>query len=432
MLKYLDEEGLKEYSKEVKSYVDSKSNSNNHTHSLAQVTGAASSADVNALKNRVSSLEAASGSGNIDLSGYVTETELTAKNYADKNYVQTYVNGAISGGGNVDLTGYATEQYVDNAIAQVPTYAAGTGISITADNKISVDAAESVSTSSTKPVTSKAVANALSNKQDKLTAGTGISISGNTISATGSGTGASSLETTDQSGLSINDNVISLKVGGVVRGDVAQTSSTDFNHNDTAYKAWQEQSRQNIGAISESDLFEYLNCKEDDVYISGDAQKRAAVRKKIMAVSYDSAEVYSLTDDEKLNARRNIGAGTSDLTSNDVMDIVRPEFGNYVSKSELPKYAEKGTFNTLRCSITLKDGEETAGFNLGILASCCVATLSGISESDDFSFTQDRTVLTRDNFQKVHVTVINTTNTFIQIHSTAEARHYQVDVIYVP
>lgn len=38
-----------------------------------------------------------------------------------------------------DLTGYATERYVDNAIGQVPTYSAGTGISISASGEISLN-----------------------------------------------------------------------------------------------------------------------------------------------------------------------------------------------------------------------------------------------------------------------------------------------------
>jgi hypothetical protein len=46
---------------------------------------------------------------NIDLSGYVTGTELEAEDYASKSYVSTAV-------GNIDLSAYATTTYVDNNV----------------------------------------------------------------------------------------------------------------------------------------------------------------------------------------------------------------------------------------------------------------------------------------------------------------------------
>lgn len=53
------------------------------------------------------------------------------------------------------------------------------------DTKYTIDS--TLSSTSTNPIQNKAVYNALAGKQDKLTAGTGISISGNTISCTVSG-----------------------------------------------------------------------------------------------------------------------------------------------------------------------------------------------------------------------------------------------------
>ncbi len=47
---------------------------------------------------------------NIDLSGYVTGTELEAADYASKSYVSTAV-------GNIDLSAYATTTYVDNNVS---------------------------------------------------------------------------------------------------------------------------------------------------------------------------------------------------------------------------------------------------------------------------------------------------------------------------
>lgn len=53
------------------------------------------------------------------------------------------------------------------------------------DTKYTIDS--TLSSTSTNPIQNKVVYNALAGKQDKLTAGTGISISGNTISCTVSG-----------------------------------------------------------------------------------------------------------------------------------------------------------------------------------------------------------------------------------------------------
>lgn len=60
-----------------------------------------------------------------------------------------------------DLTGYATQTYVDNAVGQVPTYSAGTGISISASGEISCSVVDTNTT---------------------YTAGNGISINNGVIS----------------------------------------------------------------------------------------------------------------------------------------------------------------------------------------------------------------------------------------------------------
>ena len=57
---------------------------------------------------------------------------------------------------------------------------AGTLTISATDTKYTIDS--TLSGSSTNPIQNKVVYNALAGKQDKLTAGTGISISGNTIS----------------------------------------------------------------------------------------------------------------------------------------------------------------------------------------------------------------------------------------------------------
>ena len=91
---------------------------------------------------------------------------------------------------------------------------AGTGISISGNTisctvsggsgggSITVDS--TMSSTSTNPVQNKVVYTALQNKQDKLTAGTGISISGNTISCTVSGGGGTVTVDSALSGTSTN------------------------------------------------------------------------------------------------------------------------------------------------------------------------------------------------------------------------------------
>mgnify|MGYP003473609882 FL=1 len=60
------------------------------------------------------------------------------------------------------------------------------------DTKYTIDS--TLSGSSTNPIQNKVVYNALAGKQDKLIAGTGISISGNTISCTVSGGGTVTID----------------------------------------------------------------------------------------------------------------------------------------------------------------------------------------------------------------------------------------------
>ena len=138
------------------------------------------------------------------------------------------------------------------------------------DTKYTIDS--TLSGSSTNPIQNKVVYNALAGKQDKLTAGTGISISGNTISCTvsgGSGGGSITVDSTMSStstnpvqnkviysalqgkqntltagtGISISGNTISCTVsggGGAVTVDSA-LSGTSTNHvqNKVIYTALQ-------------------------------------------------------------------------------------------------------------------------------------------------------------------------------------------------
>lgn len=139
------------------------------------------------------------------------------------------------------------------------------------DTKYTIDS--TLSGSSTNPIQNKAVYNALAGKQDKLTAGTGISISGNTISCTvsgGSGGGSITVDSTLSStstnpvqnkvvytalagkqdkltagtGISINGNTISCTVsgggGGTVTVDSALSgTSTNPVQNKVIYTALQ-------------------------------------------------------------------------------------------------------------------------------------------------------------------------------------------------
>jgi len=147
---------------------------------------------------------------------------------------------------------------------------AGTLTISATDTKYTIDS--TLSGSSTNPVQNKVVYNALAGKQDKLTAGTGISISGNTISCTvsgGSGGGSITVDSTMSStstnpvqnkviysalqgkqntltagtGISINGNTISCTVsggGGTVTVDSSLSStSTNPVQNKVIYTALQ-------------------------------------------------------------------------------------------------------------------------------------------------------------------------------------------------
>ena len=138
------------------------------------------------------------------------------------------------------------------------------------DTKYTIDS--TLSSTSTNPIQNKVVYNALAGKQDKLTAGTGISISGNTISCTvsgGSGGGSITVDSTMSStstnpvqnkviysalqgkqntltagtGISINGNTISCTVsggGGTVTIDSALSgTSTNPVQNKVIYTALQ-------------------------------------------------------------------------------------------------------------------------------------------------------------------------------------------------
>ena len=139
------------------------------------------------------------------------------------------------------------------------------------DTKYTIDS--TLSSTSTNPIQNKVVYNALAGKQDKLIAGTGISISGNTISCTvsgGSGGGSITVDSTLSStstnpvqnkvvytalagkqdkltagtGISINGNTISCTVsgggGGTVTVDSALSgTSTNPVQNKVIYTALQ-------------------------------------------------------------------------------------------------------------------------------------------------------------------------------------------------
>ena len=78
------------------------------------------------------------------------------------------------------------------------------------DTKYTIDS--TLSGSSTNPIQNKAVYYALAGKQDKLTAGTGISISGNTISCTVSGGSGGGSVTVDSTMSSTSTNPVQNKV----------------------------------------------------------------------------------------------------------------------------------------------------------------------------------------------------------------------------
>ena len=139
------------------------------------------------------------------------------------------------------------------------------------DTKYTIDS--TLSSTSTNPIQNKVVYNALAGKQDKLIAGTGISINGNTISCTvsgGSGGGSITVDSTLSStstnpvqnkvvytalagkqdkltagtGISINGNTISCTVsgggGGTVTVDSALSgTSTNPVQNKVIYTALQ-------------------------------------------------------------------------------------------------------------------------------------------------------------------------------------------------
>ena len=78
------------------------------------------------------------------------------------------------------------------------------------DTKYTIDS--TLSSTSTNPIQNKVVYNALAGKQDKLTAGTGISISGNTISCTVSGGSGGGSVTVDSTMSSTSTNPVQNKV----------------------------------------------------------------------------------------------------------------------------------------------------------------------------------------------------------------------------
>ena len=87
---------------------------------------------------------------------------------------------------------------------------AGTLTISATDTKYTIDS--TLSGSSTNPIQNKVVYNALAGKQDKLIAGTGISISGNTISCTVSGGSGGGSITVDSALSGTSTNPVQNKV----------------------------------------------------------------------------------------------------------------------------------------------------------------------------------------------------------------------------
>ena len=87
---------------------------------------------------------------------------------------------------------------------------AGTLTISATDTKYTIDS--TLSSTSTNPIQNKVVYTALAGKQDKLTAGTGISISGNTISCTVSGGSGGGSITVDSTMSSTSTNPVQNKV----------------------------------------------------------------------------------------------------------------------------------------------------------------------------------------------------------------------------
>lgn len=120
------------------------------------------------------------------LSGYATEQWVEDKHY-------------ITG---VDLSDYATEQWVQN--------------------QGYLTEHQSLSAYSTTKEVANMINQSVSGKQDSLSAGTGIDITNNVISATGGGTSYSA-----SSGINITNNEISTKIGGGLR--YAQDGTLEVN-----------------------------------------------------------------------------------------------------------------------------------------------------------------------------------------------------------
>ena len=137
----------------------------------AQISDSASSPDAVAVNPIQGKLTAGS---NITISGNtISATDTTYTHFAgataSADGVQGLVPGPLAGDQDKFLKGDGTWAAVQSG----GTYTAGNGISIDANNEISVD------------TTVVATQNDLAGKQDALTAGTNISISSNTISVTG-------------------------------------------------------------------------------------------------------------------------------------------------------------------------------------------------------------------------------------------------------
>lgn len=111
--------------------------------------------------------------------GYITEDAISGK--ADTSAVTESINAAVSG--KLDTSTFET-------------YSGDVETALSAKLDASAYTPTDLSEYWTSAQTESAITNAVSGKQDTLSAGTGISISGNVISATGGGGGANAIEVT--------------------------------------------------------------------------------------------------------------------------------------------------------------------------------------------------------------------------------------------
>lgn len=140
--------------------------------------------------------------------------------------------------------GFLNKLTIDGNASNVKNYTAGAGINISENGVISATGGggavdDSLSTMSTNPVQNKVVTNAINGKQEKLVAGTGITITGNVISASGGGgtvTVDPALSTTSTN--PVENRAITTEINGI-KTNVA-TAQNDINDLDTRVQALED------------------------------------------------------------------------------------------------------------------------------------------------------------------------------------------------